>query len=149
MYQLSPVLFWFWKREFQKQFSRYRRLFQGVKPPGCKAAPHVQQMLRMSWAVNPRFLLPPWSTHRQFTFTSMVLVTYCSANIYFFVKKINIYCRRQPAVSIKRHARPGSCRGSVRIYERPAARAWRTRWLSFYVQSQQEGSEIHCKLSSK
>jgi hypothetical protein len=141
MYQLPPVLLWFWKCEFQKQLSRYRHLFQGVKPPGCKATPHVQQMLRMSWAVSPRFLLPPWSTDGQFTFTSMVLVTFCSANIYFFVKQINIYYRRQSAVSIKRYVRPGCCRGSVRIYERPAARLWRKRWLFFYVQSEQQISE--------
>jgi len=69
------------------------------------------------------------------------------ANIYFFVKQINIYYRRQSAVSIKSQARPGSCRRSARIYERPAARAWRTCRF-FCVQREQQSSEKFCGKSS-
>jgi len=70
------------------------------------------------------------------------------ANIYFFVKQLNIYYRRQSAVSIKSQARPSSCRRSARIYERLAARAWGTCRF-FCVQREQHISEKFWGNSSK
>jgi len=58
MYRLSPVLCWFCKREFQKLFSQYRSLSNGLKPPDHKAASRLQQRFKMSEAINPHLHVP-------------------------------------------------------------------------------------------
>jgi hypothetical protein len=94
-----------------------------VKPLGYKAA-HTSASnaeVKNEWvykSTHPRALMKYTLTNLPVAF--VVYIMFCKASIYFFAKQINIYYRQQSAVSIKPHARPGSCRGSVRIYERPA-----------------------------
>jgi len=90
----------------------------------CKAPDISNAEVKNEWSykTTPPFALMKYiETNLNLAF--VVGIMFCRANMYFFVKQIIIYYRRQSAVCIKPHTRPRYSRGSARIYKFLAARA--------------------------